>query len=185
MQLTRRFTTLAALSVGALFLAAAPAQAQGLVSIGSGSYTSPSNPLQTSRFSYFVTERGNGAAEGLAIWVFPNATFVVRVTSVGFFELTPGTTSLAFAGPIVAIFGTPPGPAAVGNTAYSAFNDNGCNAADETAGFSVVPPLSTIPPVPPQYGNLTTIQQLVGYFTFYHFPPPVWAPLLRGNIWIR
>lgn len=192
MQLKLRSTMFAALSAAALFFAAAPAEAQGLVSIGRGSYKSPNNPEQTSHFAYYLSERRTGKVRGYAIWFFPKSTIVVRVTSYGFFKLTPNSDkeSLAFAGPIVAVFGTPSGPnAVVGRTAYSAFNDN----PDETAGFSVAPrpadllaPPFNFPGVPPFLGDLTTIQQLFKLLQILGpFGTPRWAPLTRGNVWVR
>lgn len=186
MQRILESTKLSVLAAAAFLFAAAPAQAQGLVTIGSGSYLSPSNPLQTSHFAHVVTEGGNGAVHGHAIWFFPNTTIVVQVTSYGFFEFTPGTNSLAFAGTIVAILGNPANPlATVGRTAFTAMNDNGPGFADETAGLSLLPPLASLPPVPPQFGNLTTIQEIIGFGEFYSFPAPVFSPLLTGKIRIR
>jgi hypothetical protein len=187
MKLTNRTAVHAVLSAALLLGAAAPAPAQGIVSIGKGSYKSPSNPEQTSHFRYYLTDRGNGAARGYAIWFFPKSTIVVRVTSFGFFNLKHPPTglvpSLAFAGPIVAVFGTPSGPnAVVGRTAFSAFIDNGRRVADETAGFSVAPLPSQVPPIP-GIGDLTTIQQLALLLPLS--PPPLWASLVRGNVWIR
>jgi hypothetical protein len=196
MQRERRSTTLGALSAAVLFLATAPAAAQGLVSIGSGSYTSPSEGT-TSRFSYYLTDRGNGAAQGYAIWLFPNSAIAVEVTSFGFLQPLP--TSLSFAGPIVAVLGTPPSSnAVVGRTAYTAFNDNGHHAADETVGFDVAPlpsdPLvqflvGQFPPLAGQIGDLTTIQQIAALGQFLarigQLPPPPWTTLLRGDVWIR
>lgn len=177
--------TLAATST-ALLLLAASAPAQGLVSLGGGSYPSPSNPGQISSFSYIVVEGGNGATHGYALWVFPEVAIAVQVTSFGFFELVPGTTSLAFAGPIVGIVGTPGGGgAALGRTAFTAVNDNGPGGVDSTAGLSLVPPLSALPPLPPVLGDLTTIQQIVALGQLLNVPPPVFAPLQTGNIWIH
>jgi len=177
----------AALSAAVLFLAAAPAEAQGLVSVGRGSYKSPAAGT-ISHFGYYLTKRRSGAVHGHAVWVFPEATIVVRVTSYGFFKLPHGTgttTALGFAGPIVAVYGTPRGPnAVVGRTAFSAFNDNGRRAADDTVGFSVAPLPSQIPPpLRPLAGDLTSIHQIAKLLPF--FPPPVWAPLLRGNVFTR
>ena len=176
----------ATLATALSFFAAAPAQAQGLVSIGAGSYISPSNPTQTSSFAHFIYEGWNGSVHGHAIWFFPDATIVVNVTSYAYHEFTPGTTSLVFAGAISAIYGTPNGPlATIGRTAYVAVNDNGYGTADETSGLSLLPPLSALPPVPPQFGNLTTVQQLLGFFQFYGFPPPNFAALVSGSIRVR
>jgi len=177
---------LAAASAAAILLAAPAAPAQGLVSIGSGSYESPSNPGQTSYFAHIIAQGGNGAAHGHAVWMFPNVIIAVEVTSLGFFELTPGTTSLAFAGPIVGILGTPgSGGAEIGRTAFTAVNDNGPGGVDEVLGMSLVPPLSSLPPLPPALGNLTTIQQIVALGQLLQLPPPVFAPLQTGNIWVR
>lgn len=168
----RKSKSLLTVALTTLFFAAAPAEAQGLVGIGAGSYDSPSNPGNVSRFSYFLTDRGNGEAGGLAVWVFPAATFVVRVSSFASYEWD-GIRSLAFAGTIVAIFGTPRGGATVGQTAFTAMRDNGRGSSDATVGFTVVPA---------QFGN-PTIQQIIAI----NGPPPpqAWRPLLSGNIWTR
>jgi len=174
-----------ALATALPFFAASPAQAQGLVSIGAGSYVSPSNPSQTSSFVHFIWEGWNGRVHGRAIWFFPDATIVASVTSYEYHEFTPGTTSLAFAGAIRSVYGTPAGPlATVGRTVYAAVNDNGWGAADETTGMSLLPPPAFLPPILPQFGDLTTIQQLLAFFEYYSsiIPGPVWAPLVSGNI---
>jgi hypothetical protein len=188
MQLKRSSTVFATLSAAVLFFAAAPAQAQGLVSMGSGSYKSPSNPEQTSHFSYYLAEGRNGTGHGYAVWFFPQTTIMIRVTSYGFFELPHGTgstTALAFAGPIVAVLGNPSNPnAVVGRTGFSAFIDNGRCARDETVGFNIAPlPSQLPPPLRPLVGDLTTIQQIAKLLPFS--PPPVWAPLLSGDVWVR
>lgn len=199
MKLKRRSSTFAALSAAFLLFSAAPVQAQGLVSLGSGSYDSPSNPGQTSHFSFFVVDQGNGAARGYAVWVFPQVSLALEVTSFGFVEPIP--TSLSIAGPIVAILGTPVNPEVqVGRTGFSSFNDNSPNAADETSGFSLAPLpndpliqfLATLPTAPCQalparIGDLTTVQQLsaVGQCLQSIGQPPQFTPLLTGNVWIR
>jgi len=174
---------LATLATVATFFAASPANAQGIVSAGSGSYLSPSDPTQTSSFVHLIQEGRGGTVQGTGIWFFPNSTVVVDITSYEHYEFTPGTTSLAFAGTISAIYGTPSNPlATVGRTIFVAVNDNGFGVADETSGLSLLPPLSALPPVPPQFGDLSTIQQLLGFFEFYGFPSPTMVPLISGNI---
>jgi hypothetical protein len=173
-------------AAAALLLAAAAAPAQGPLSLGFGRYQSPSNPEQTSYFSHVIVGGGNNTAHGYAVWVFPEVIIAVDVTSFGFFELTPGKTSFAFAGPIVGILGTPgSGGAEIGRTAFTAVNDNGFGQPDETAGMSLVPPLSSLPPLPPALGNLTTIQQIVALGQLLQVPPPVFAPLQSGHIWVH
>ncbi len=199
MKLSSRSSTFAALSAAFLLFSAAPVQAQGLVSLGSGSYDSPNNPGQTSYFSYFVVEQGNGAARGYAVWVFPQVSLAIEVTSFGFVEPIP--TSLSIAGPIVAILGNPANPdVAIGRTGFSYFSDNSPHAADETGGFSLAPLptdpriqfLATLPFPPCQalpglIGDLTTVQQLsaLGQCLQRIGQPPVFTPLLTGNVWIR
>lgn len=185
MKPTSRTVLHAALTAAFLFVATATAPAQGLVSLGRGSYASPADPQTVSQFSYFLTDRGNGAAHGYAIWSFPATTIVVRVTSFGFFDLPQGggtTTALAFAGPIVAVLGTPTNPnAVVGRTVFTVFDDDGRHA-DQTIGLNHAPLPSQVPPIP-GIGDLTTIQQIALLLPF--FPPPVWTPLLAGDVWIR
>lgn len=186
----------AALSLAIALTTAAPVQAQvGLVGVASGSYRGLTAPNPVLRFSYLVFGYGNGSADGLAIWRGPDSTIVWRVTSVMSVEFTPGTTSQAFAGPIVAIFGTPPPGFAVGATAYTASNDD----PDGTASLDVVPPPALVlaqltaligstaaAQVMAQVGNLSTIQQIVLLAQLVPFiPGPTFTPLLDGNIWIR
>lgn len=183
---TSKSLLIATLATVLPFLAAAPAQAQGLVSVGAGSYISPSNPTQTSRFMHLIQEDRNGTVHGHGIWLFPNATIFADVTSYEYYEFTPGQTSLAFAGTISAVLGNPINPlATVGRTIFVVVNDNGRSSADETTGLSLLPPLSALPPVPPQFGTLSTIQQLLGFFQFYGFPSPNFAPLINGNILVH
>jgi hypothetical protein len=42
-----------------------------------------------------------------------------------------------------------------------------------------------LPPLPPQLGDLTTIQQIVALLQVLNVPPPQFATLLTGNVWIR
>lgn len=176
-----KFLMSAAALSAALFFAAAPAHAQRLVGTGHGSYKAL-NSTKILHFSYFVKDEGHGAASGFAIWRGPDSIVLWRVTSV---MTMPGTATQAFAGPILAVIGTPPKGYKVGATAYTASNDNGRGKIDETASLSVVPPISSLPfTVPPQFGTLTTIQQIIGLLTLLKLPP-VFRPLLRGNIWIR
>lgn len=96
-----------------------PSRPRASSALGGGSYLSPASGVDINSFAYFLTDRGNGTARGLVYWQLPNITVVWRVTSFGFYEFTPGTTSLAFAGPIVSILGTPRPGVEVGSTATS------------------------------------------------------------------
>jgi hypothetical protein len=180
MKLTSKTAIQATLSAVLLLGAAAPTQAQGLVSAGNGKYPAFSEPI-TLHFTYFLMDKGNDKADGLAIWRGPNSITLWRITSWGFFEFTPGKRSLAFAGKVVAIIGDPPPGASVGATAFTAMNDE----PDGTSSLSFVPPASALPPLPPQFGDLSTIQQIVGFLALLNAPPPVFQPLQQGNIWIR
>lgn len=171
------------LATVATFLAATPAQARATVSVGAGSYISPSDATQTSAFVHLIQDNWAGTVHSTGIWFFPNATDVVDITSYAYYEFTPGTTSLAFAGTISAIYGAPPNPlSTVGRTVYVVVNDNGFGGADETSGLSLLLPVSALPPAPPQFGDLSTIQELLGYFEFCGFPNPIRTPLIQGNI---
>jgi len=170
MLLSFRSGFLAVVSAFLLCFAASPAQASTQVlSTGYGSYLA-SNQTSVLEFSYAVTQR-NGVVQGLGIWQGPGSVTVFRVDSAVY--LSDGET-LAFAGVVVAIFGTPPpNGATVGGTVFTAFQDNGFGPADQTVSLSAVPP---------GFGNLTA-QQIIGLIG--EPPPQAFRPLLTGNVWIR
>lgn len=161
--------SLRALLVAALlFFTAAPAAAQTqLVGTGRGDYLAP-NGVNVHSFTYYLTQSSNGTVHGFALWRLSNSLILWRIDSVA----TNGATQ-AFAGPIVAVAGTPPASFAVGVTAFTAVEDNGFASADRTVGLSAVPAALGNP-------TIQQIQQVLG-------PPPpgTYRSLLNGNIWIR
>lgn len=184
MKLKTRSSVFAALSAAVLFFAAAPAAAQcGISAFGHGTYFSPTSQ-NTPSFTFFLTERHNGSVQGFAIWRGASSTIFFELSSAMYLP-PPYAGSLAAAGRILCIIGTPgPGlPATVGATAFFAVNDNGGNGPDENSGLSVIP--SPFPvPIPPQFGNLTTIQQITAFGQATN-RSITWRPLLSGNIRIR
>lgn len=156
-----------ALSTVTLTLAAAPASAQaGVVSVGHGSYQSFTTP-EVVPFVFIVREANDGSTHGFVIVRRPTAIIMATPTS----HMRIGG-SLLFAGEVFAILGNDPN-IQVGQTAFTAVNDNGRGSTDQIAGFGVIPLT---------FGN-PTIQQIVGLIG-----PPTpasFTPLLTGDIWVR
>lgn len=169
MQLMRRLSVFAAACSTVLFLAAAPAKAQSIFSIGTGSYLSQ-NQQDTLGFSYYVRQSVSGQVSGFLLFNGPDATQLVDITSV----MTLPNGAIAFAGTVVWIQGTPQGGSTVGRGAFMAFQDNGPGSADQTSGYSLVPLA---------FPQNATIQQIVGAIG----PPTAaqWRPLESGGVWIR
>jgi hypothetical protein len=178
MQRKSRLSMFAALSAAALLFAAAPAKAQcgGLAASGHGTYVVPTTQNETS-FVFALAEWHSGAVQGFGIWTGENATVIFRITSAMFLP-APYEGSLAAAGQIVAVIGTPD-PSNyfnVGATVFFAVNDNGGAGPDENSGLSGLPPF--LPP-------MTTIQQIVAFSQangLYHI---TWRELLTGSIRIH
>ena len=166
--ISRSSAPIALLAAVLLAFSPAPARAQtGLVAAGHGSFLA-FNGVDTLRFTFAVTGQIDGPTHGFAVWRGPNSVILWQVTSSTFLG-----QAVAFAGPIVAIVGTPPPGFAVGVTAFTAAQDNGPGSTDGTSSLSVVPAM---------FGN-PTIQQIVALLA--GGPPPVFLPLLSGNIWTQ
>lgn len=167
MFLSIRSVLLAAFSSVFLLLAPAPAQAQGqFVSAGHGTYLA-ADQTTVLEFTYVVRVSPNGSVQGFAAWRGPDSITIWRVDSAMFIDET-----LAFAGQIVSVFGSPPPGQVVGGTVFTAFKDNGPASVDETLSLSAVPP---------EFGN-PTIQQIIALIGAP--PPQAYRPLLTGNVWI-
>ncbi|HEX6812765.1 MAG TPA: hypothetical protein VF384_14160 [Planctomycetota bacterium] len=80
--------------------------------------------------------------------------------------------SVVFAGEVIADIGNDPN-VQIGQTVFTAVNDNGPGVADDIASLSVVPA---------SFGN-PTIQQIVAVIG----PPTAqsFTPVLSGDVWIR
>ncbi len=160
----------AALSTMLVLSAGASAKAQaGPVTIGHGTFQAFTQPAVID-FTFVVAEAPSGSTRGFAMFggfAGPGSLLVMRVSS----HMRIGATAL-FAGEVLVNIGNDP-HVQVGQTAFTAVNDNGCGNADEIASLSLVP----LP-----YGN-PTIQQIVGLIG-----PPTpasFTPVLSGNIWAR
>jgi hypothetical protein len=167
MFLSIRSVLLAAFSALFLLFAPAPAQAQGqFVSAGHGTYLA-ADQTTVLEFTYVIKVNSNGSAHGFAAWRGPDSLTIWRVDSATFIDET-----LAFAGQVVAIFGSPPPGQVVGGSVFTGFRDNGPGSVDETLSLSVVPP---------EFGN-PTIQEIIALIGAP--PPQAYRPLLTGNVWI-